>query len=142
MPTITVTISNSNVVTVKPPVAVAKPTDLTATWNVINNGTLDLANPPITFPWPVPSGATPPPLCSAFTQYTGAVVPGSGANQWQTTFTAQPSGVTQCYKYNVAYANGGFYDPEVENQGVPPQPGTPDFVMPGRPEDTPGRGPR
>lgn len=125
MPPVIVNI-NSSTVTVNPPVVITSTNSaigLTVTWNINNDGSIPLASPPIVFPWPVPSGVTPPP--GGFTQYTGAVtqVPGGG-DRWQATMPPQPSGVTQFYKYNVAYANGGFYDPEVENQGVPPQPGS------------------
>ena len=125
MPIVTIRITKGNVVQVTPSKVVTNPTafGLTVTWNVINNGTLVLLNPPITFPFPPPPGAPLPSLCRTWSQFTGPVTPGSGSNQWQATFPAQPSGVTQCYKYNVVYTTGVF-DPEVENQGVPPQPGS------------------
>lgn len=119
MPPVIVNI-NSGTVTINPPKVITSTNSaigLTVVWNINNDGSIPLASPPIAFPSPPPPGFNP---------YTGSAVtpaPGGG-DRWQATMVPQPSGVTQVYKYNVVYASGGFYDPEVENQGVPPQPGS------------------
>lgn len=136
MPVVNVVIDRNNVITVpnKTPVT---PPDLSVTWNVTNNGTLQLLDPPIQFPWPVPSGAPAPTACASWSQYTGSVSSGPGTNQWTAVFPTLPSGQRQCYKYNIAYTTGAL-DPEVENQGPPPGPFPIEVPPKERPDATPG----
>lgn len=97
--------------------------ELKVVWRITDDGSIPLADPPIEFPWPIPPGVKEPP--GGFKQYTGSPVTRvpDTADSWEATMPPMSSGVTDYYKYNIVYANGHFDDPEVENQGVPPQPG-------------------
>lgn len=139
MPNVNIIIRSGNI-DVQPPKITTTPTDLTVIWNIMNDGSLTLLDPPVQFPWPVPSGAPAPATCASWSQYSGTVSSGPGPNQWNAAFPALPPGDTRCYKYNVVYT-GGSFDPEVENQGPPPGE---EIEKPPkeRPETTPGARPR
>lgn len=116
MGNVQIVINVVNGVVQQPPTGVANRNDQTVIW-IINNppgSGITFAAPPVVFPTPPPTGYDPWP--------GGAVVPGTGPNQWTTNVGLQlPPGQSQKYKYDIVWTTGRM-DPDLENQGYPPLP--------------------